>query len=309
VERSTEPRLAWTAAARRDPAALVLAILDVRDARAWALYVVDAARGRAILRRLPGGMEANAAALEEVSAILTSAVAAVREGLEVASKPLETVVAEQPDEGPSPERVALTPSPTPSPRPLEPPPSSERAGAQAPTSTRPFGAVLARGATLTGEVVPGVAAELGLRLGTGLGLLVHGALDRRARISTALGTFELGRSLAALEVSHALPLGPVSLEPRLGSGVEVIRRSGTAPAPGVGGAPGRTHPRFVAVAGVRARYLVAGPLAVELGADATYSPQRLRFSSGETRLASAPPFSVGALAGVGCVTSKSRKSE
>jgi hypothetical protein len=276
----------------------VLAILDVRDDRAWALYIVDAARGRAILRRLPGGVEANAAALEEVSAILASAVAAVREGLEVASRPVEAVVSDQPDTAPPPERAVATRRDASTPPVVEAPDESARSERRTSAGTRPFGAVLARGSTFAGRFVPGVAAELGLGLGERLRVLVHGAMDRPARFSSELGAFEIGRTFAALEAGYELPVGPVSLEPRLGSGVEVIRRSGTAAAAGVVGEPGTAQPRFAALAGVRARYVLMGPLALELGVDATYAPRRVRFTSGDTVLASAAPLSVGALAGL-----------
>jgi hypothetical protein len=295
LERSSEPLLPWTASARRDPAALVLAILDVRDTNAWALYVVDAARGRAILRRLPGG-EANAAALEEVSTILTSAVAAVREGLEVASKPVEAVVSDPPGGAPPAATKRPPQSPSASAR-IVAPSESERSERPSHPSG-PFAAVLARGSTLSGRIVPGIAAEVGVHVASHLTVLAHGVADQSARLSTAFGAFDLGRSLAALEAGYAWPLGPVELEPRLGSGVEVIRRSRAEGAFGVSATPHETHARFAALAGVRVRYVVAGPLAVEFGADATFAPRRIRFTSGNTELASIPPISAGALAGL-----------
>ncbi len=297
VERSSEPRLAWTAAARRDPKALVLAILDARDERSWALYIVDAARGRAILRRLPGGVEANAAVLEEVAAIVTSAVAAVREGLEVASTPVEAVVSDQPG-GRAEPAVAPPKAPLPAAPRTETPVPNERTGPGNPRSVRPFAAVLARGATLAGKLVPGVAGEVGLGVDARLHLLVHGAMDRPLRVSTALGSFELGRSLVALQAGYAWPLGPVSLEPRVGSGVELVRRSGADAVSGIVAGPRETHARFATFAAVRARYVVTGPLALELGVDAAYAPRPIHFTSGETVLASAPPLSAGALAGI-----------
>lgn len=294
LERSSEPRLAWTAARRRDPAALVIAILDVRDERAWALYVVDAARGRAIVRRLPGGTRANAAALEEVSAILTSAVAAVREGLEVASKPVEAVVPDEPGEAPPAMREDTPPSTADA----QPPAPTTDERRKRPAGARPYAAALARASTLAGRFAPGAALDAGFAVGDHVRVLVHGAMDRPVRLTTPLGAFDVGRSLAALQAGYAWPLGALSLEPRLGSGVELIRRSGTAASPGVVGEPGETHPRFVAVFGVRARYTVAGPLALELGTGATLSPHRIRFTSGQTVLASAAPLSGAALAGV-----------
>jgi hypothetical protein len=299
VERSSLPFLGWTAHARKDPRALVLAILDVRPSDGWAVYVVDAARGRAILRRLAGA-ETNAAALEEVSAILTSAVAAVREGLEVASKPVAAVVG-----GDEPTRAAPSAPPSRSP---PPPPPDDAASAPSPHDAAApheqnsffFAGVYGRSATLARSVVPGLEGEVGLELPFALRLSLGAAYDFPATRTTELGSFELRRFVSALRVGRTIGLGPVLFEPRAGSGVEVVRRSDTTPVEGAVAGPDRTHARASAFLGALLRYpLVNDALSFAVGIDGSYAPQPLHFTeSGGRRIASAGSFGLSARAGL-----------
>jgi len=82
----------WIAGARRNPRALLVALLELRVSGAWRIYLVDAARNRAIVRDLPGEAAGNSAALESVASVVSSAVRALDEGLEIASRPLTEVV-------------------------------------------------------------------------------------------------------------------------------------------------------------------------------------------------------------------------
>jgi len=290
VERSTLPFLAWTDKARRDPRALVLGIVDVRDPESWALYVVDAARGRAIVRRLPGA-GTNAAALEEVSAILSSAVAAMREGLEVASTPVEAVVADEP-----PRALPPPPPPEPDPPSNEPkePDRDERSDEPALFSAAAF----VRGATLTPDPVFGVEAELGIALPLALRLSLGGAYDFPAGVTTTLGAFDLQRSLAGIRLGPVFSLGRFGVEPRLGAGAEIVHRSNAVPAPGAVAQPDQTHARFAAFLGVHAKFAVVEDLlAVALGLEGSYAPQALRFTGGENLL-EFPRWSLAARAGV-----------
>ncbi len=269
LARSDEPRLAWTARARRDRRVLVLGILDARDEGAWRLYVIDAARGRAIVRRLPGGLAADAAALEGVSAILSSAVAAVREGLEVASAPVEEVVGGLPAE-----KRAASPPP-----PARAPLDDERVETE-PSSTgalfRPFAAALARGSTLASRVVPGGAVRLGLSHGR-LRLSLDASYDTRATVTTPLGEFDLERWLLGLKAGYVLLLGELSLEPRLGTGAELLSRRGTMPEAGVSASGDRSYARFTAFAGVWLGVPLGAAVALELGAEAAFAPRKVRF--------------------------------
>jgi hypothetical protein len=292
VERSELPRLRWTETARADPRALVIAILDVRATAAWALYVVDAARGRAILRRLPGGVEQNAAALEGVSAILTSATAAVREGLEVASSPLEAVVGEGEVQ---PVARAVEPrEPAPAAEPIRIETSADRQ-----SGPSLFMGVFARGASLAPAPVPGLAGEIGARLPLGLSVTLEGAYDFPARMATELGAFELQRSLVGLKLGRVFSLGWLALEPRAGSGAELVHRMDATANAGFVGGDDRRHARFALELGLLARTpLVGDALALALGVDGSYAPRPLRFTEAGGRVIERlPSWSVAARLG------------
>jgi hypothetical protein len=80
LEVTTEPVSAFIARGRGSPRALLVAVVDARKREGIELYVVDPARGRAMLRRLPGGLEANRASLEAIASIVMAAAQALAEG-------------------------------------------------------------------------------------------------------------------------------------------------------------------------------------------------------------------------------------
>ena len=81
----------WAHEVTKSERHLLGVLLDTRARSTWRLVVIDSARGRAISRELPRG-EDDPANVEAVVSIVLSATSALREGLEVASAPVESVV-------------------------------------------------------------------------------------------------------------------------------------------------------------------------------------------------------------------------
>ena len=107
VERPPSRQLStWASHAVRSEDTLLAILLDARSDQGWRVVVIDAARERAIVRDLPGGIEQDAASIEAVVSIAVSAAGALREGLEVASSPLEAVVGGSPAQTKSSRRTA-----------------------------------------------------------------------------------------------------------------------------------------------------------------------------------------------------------
>lgn len=265
--RTDEPLLSWTRRTRQQRSALVIAILDARKPESWELYVVDAARGRAARRTLPGGVETDAAALEAVGVILAAAVAAVREGLEVASASVEDVVAAA--EPPEKPRVPAAPPPQP----------KEVRG-------RPARWLLGAGLTVTrvaDELGAGAFAGAGVHLDPRWSLHLDAALFLPVAIESDLGSFDLQRGSVESRVSWSAPAGPFTLVPSLGPVLEIVRRRNTEPAALVSGGDDSTRARFGAAARLALAHPLSGSLAVWIDANASYFPQRLRFVANAPR--------------------------
>lgn len=295
LQREARPVAAWLRAALEDQRALLIAILDVSATDEWQLTVVDAARGRALVRHLPGGLASNAASLEAVASILNSAVAALEEGLEVASQPVEQVLA----------GAAPPAEPARSRTPVRPPPPAELAApvARAPARIRVRGGVAAAVASIaeSASATGGLSASLGLQASSGVGLRVSGTAYFPARFQTELGDFELSRSLLGLGLGFSLRLPPFSLEPELGATAELLRRSGASPVPGVFVRADNAYARLGPFGALRLRYPLFSLASLELTGTVAYYPRRIRFAarSAETHDLGGPsPFSVGAQLGV-----------
>ncbi len=300
IEHSTSSVAAWLRLVLGQRRALLIAILDVRAADAWRLSIVDAERGRAIVRSLPGGLSTNAASLEAVASILGSAAAALKEGLEVASQPVEDVVAD----AAAPKRTGPSkPPPRVEPRPE---PHVERAATEAKAEQRALrirgsaaGAIasLASAVPLTG----GAAVSLGVQARSGVGLRAAAASYFPARFSTALGDFELARSLLSLTLGFSLRLRPLQIEPELGVTAELLRRSGASPSPGVFARDHNSYDRVGPCAAARLRYPLLSFMSLELVGSAAYYPRSIRFVARSPQtydLGALSKFSLGAQLGV-----------
>jgi len=294
LEHAERPLASWLRGVLEERRALLIAILDVSAPNDWRLTVIDATRGRALVRHLPGGLASNAASLEAVATILNSAVAALREGLEVASQPVEQVL---PLVAPPKERAAPGVLTKPEPRKETP------AVAPARSRLRVRGGVAATVASLAASVsaTGGLNASLGLLASSGIGLRLGGSAYLPARYRTELGDFDLTRSLLGLGAGFSLRLPPFSLEPELGVSAELMRRSGASPAPGVFERDDNAYARVGPFAALRLRYPLLSMASLELAGSATYYPRRIRFvaRSAETHDLGGPsPLSFSAQLGL-----------
>ncbi|HWP09407.1 MAG TPA: hypothetical protein VNN72_26885 [Polyangiaceae bacterium] len=279
-------RLAWVQSVRSDPQALLAAVLEVGEGGAE-LYVVDAARGRAIVRRLPGAVDDDAALPEAVASILESAVAALREGLEVASEPVEAVVAE-------PAPVAPVPAATTTDQAPEPPPPE-------PTHFAVRGGIGANVATLGEDAIVGGNLSAVVRLGSRVATRLGAALFVPDRVTGEYGDFRLRRATFDLRFAWLLAARPFTLMPELGAGLELVSRTDATPHAAATAAPDTSHWRGGGVLGMRATVPIAPFVAFDAGVHADYYTRAIDFVAGDaarTTLATLGNFSVGAEVGV-----------
>jgi len=266
--RTDEPLLSWTRRTRSERRALVIAILDARAPESWELYVVDAERGRAVRRSLPGGVETDAATLEAVGVILAAAVAAVREGVEVASEPVEDVVSE----------AEPPPQTAPAPGPVAPRP--ERAAAtRAPRWSLGAGLL---GTRLAERLNAGAVVAVGAHFGAA-SLRLEAAGFLPLAIESELGSFELQRWSFASRIAWNLAAGAITLAPNFGPALEVVSREDPEPRLLVAGTSGNAHTRFGATGGLALAYPLWPSLSGVLGFEASYFPRELRFVAAAPR--------------------------
>lgn len=293
-QHSPLPVASWLREVLDQKRALLIAILDVSAADDWRLTVVDAMRGRALVRSLPGGLATNAASLEAVASILNSAATALRDGLEVASQPLEQVV-----EGTSAPKAPAPPSkPVSRPVPSRPPsPRPPRA------SVHVRGSVAAALVSVADSVstTPGVSAFLGVQRSSGLGIGLTAARYFPASFHTALGDLELVRTSFALGIGWSFELSGFRVEPELGLASELLQRSGADPVPGVLESAENSYWRAGPFAALRVRYPLFASVSLELAGSTAYMPRRVRFvahSSETTQLAEVSRLLLGARLGL-----------
>lgn len=290
---ASEPLAAWVRHAEVEEAPLLSAVLEVERDR-LRLIVIDSARGRAIARELPGGVEDNAANVEAVVSIVLSASRALLEGLEVASTPVESMLGEQPpapaadrDRAPAPEQNARA-------EPVREPDSpgvTLRAGVAATLTT--FSEVE--------DVTPGIMLEGAATLPARLEFRISAMRQRTATVMSDFGSFALQRSAMSLGAGLIFRSGAVTLIPEAALIADWLTRADARPAPGVSALKSRTLFRFGAGLGARARFTLLPPLSVELGTGVAHFGRSVRFTlddGNETELVKVVPVALSARLGL-----------
>jgi hypothetical protein len=272
LEHSERPLAPWLRGVLEERRALLVAILDVSAPDDWQLTVIDAARGRALVRHLPGGLASNAASLEAIATILSSAISALRDGLEVASQPVEQLL---PLAAAPPQPAAPKVLPLAQPHPKASPAAPARSRLRVRGGVAACVTSVAESAPATG----GVNVSLGLLASSGVGLRLSGAAYLPTRYRTELGAFDLTRTLLGVGVGFSLRVAPFSLEPELGISAELLRRSGASPAPGVFQREDNAYARLGPFAAARLRFPLFSALSLELAGNASYYPRRIRFAA------------------------------
>ncbi len=267
-DEPSEPFSAWALRATRSQRVLAAVLLDGRSEHGWRLVIIDAARGRAIARALAGGVRNDAANVEAVVSISVSAASALREGLEVASTPVASVVGDG-------HRPRVPPPPLlSSRRPLTP--SVTRAGNWAAQGV--VGATVA-------SFSPEAPTTQGLALGLGVSFRSHfearmfGAFFIPPRIRGPLGEFSLARAFLGAAAGPVVGAPRLSFTPELGVVAERLKRYDANPVPGVFATESSSLYRLGGLLGFRLRHRIFAPLSVELAAGTMYFGRRLLFSA------------------------------
>lgn|GEM_PF-4929544 len=264
-----EPLAEWAHKATRSKHALAVIFLDGRSEQGWRLVIIDAARGRAIVRALPGGIRDDAASVEAVASIVVSAASALREGLEVASLPLAVVV------GGSSES------------PL-PPPSAVSVREQAPTPTPPRrepwrmrGQVAASVASFSpsAPTMEGLALALGASFHDRVEARVFGTAFLPASIHGPLGEFRVARTSLGVAAGPVFRAPTFSFAAEAGFVGERLGRHDATPAAGFLATQPRALYRFGGVLALRLRRTLLRPLSVELVTGGIYFGRRLQFTA------------------------------
>jgi hypothetical protein len=275
----TDPNLdarGWARDVTKGEHRLLAALLETKGSAGWRLVVIDAARGRAISRELPQG-ERDAANVEAVVSIVVSATNALREGLEVASAPLESVV--------EPERS----QPSQAPPPAEPEPEPAPAPRASTSGTSLYARVTAVGASFAENTEPTFGGSLALGASFASVVEADFAAARHLPVSVEsdFGSFELDRTALVLSAGPAFGGGAFVFVPSLGATVEWIRRSSTRASEGVAvDDDSTTISRFGGVLAMRGRYRLFSNGNAELvslvgGVSAAYFGERVRFLAGD----------------------------
>jgi len=292
VAQAHTPLSLWIREVARERRVLIAAALQ-SDEVGWRLYLLHVARGRTMERRLPGGADADAAALEAVATILESAISALHDGLEL-GEPGTPLAADTGSAAAPPARETSRPSPVAPDRPRGEVSDEPRAWAV-------LGGVGASVAALGSELVAGGNASLALRTGSRLGLRLGAALYLPKEVKSPYGDFRFQRSMLELGVQALLPAHPFTLLPELGAGVELVRRSDAAPGPGVVASSDASHLRVGDLVGLRLSYPVSRLVALELGVRVECFTRALHFLAAgapSQQLLSLEPFVPAAALGL-----------
>lgn len=269
----TEPLPEWANNATHSGRVLAVILLDGRSEQGWRLVIIDAARGRAIVRKLPGGIRDDAANVEAVTSIVVSAASALREGLEVASMPLAEVVGDS----------AKPPSSTTSPSPAT---DHESNPQPAPATPRrePWGVRGHIGASLASfspaaPTMQGVALALGVSFNSRVEARAFGCAFLPVSISGPLGEFRVARTSLGATAGPVFRAPAFSFAAEAGFVGERVARYDAAPAAGVLGTDSRALYRFGGVLALRLRHTLLRPLSVELVTGGMYFGRRLEFTA------------------------------
>jgi hypothetical protein len=248
----------WIANARRDPRALLVALLELRVSGAWRIYLVDAARNRAIVRDLPGEAAGNSAALESVASVVSSAVRALDEGLEIASRPLAEVVG-----GPAPEAQDHSRTDAPVVRRV-------RLGGSVATALSTF--------AVRSPLTLGLCMSLRLVLPSALLLRLSATPSWPASFQSEYGSFEVQRTQAELSLGVETVRGSWHLSVEGGPAFELLRRRALHAQPGASARDSSNLVRVGPALMLGARYQFSGRLALEMALTGAYFPQRVRYT-------------------------------
>jgi len=270
----------WVDSERKDPRALLVAALDVQQSEVWRLVLVDAARGRAVIRDLPGGVARDRAVLEAVGNMVASAAQALQEGLEVASRSVDDALSETA----SPKAVAPAPV-------LPPPPPPP---VRTPLRVRGAAGFGLASFERRAPVSFGVSVELAA-LVEQFGLALTLARYSSQELATTPGSFEIDRTAFSVAALVRREWGALAGEVGIGAAGELLQRSETvansgAPAtPRVGGSDLVRYGPLVELAG---RLRIAPRISLSIGSGSSYFPQRISYleSGTPTRTALASPW-------------------
>jgi hypothetical protein len=274
VSEQTMALRAWVHNERKDPNALLIAALDVQRPDSWRLVLVDAARGRAVIRDLPGGVAHDRAALEAIGSMVASAAHALQEGLEVASRNVDDAL-----------REAASPA--------EATPAPALSAPAAPNRFRVRGAAGFGVASFerSAPISYGVSVELAA-LVEHFGLHVTLARYAPQELTTTPGSFEITRTAFAMATVARREWGALAGEVGIGAAGELLQRGGTvanaaaSAAPTPGGSPLVRFGPLVELAG---RYRLAPHISISVGSGWVYFHQRIRYLESGTSLASPWP--------------------
>jgi len=271
----------WATGASRSKHGLLAIVLDTKSDTGWRLVVVDVARGRAIARELPGGMQHDAASVEAVASVVISAASALREGLEVASAPVAAVVGD----GASVSTVS-TGAAVPEPKP-----------GSVGRRTVVHGAIGAAVASFASDAptTQGAMLALGLAWRNRIEARVFGTLFWPVPIHSAFGEFRVNRAIVGATSGPVFSTGAFSFTPEVGVLVERLSRSNTLPAEGISAGQAAPLHRLGGLVEMRLRRAVVRPFLLELTAGGAYLGRSVQFSARNGN--SAPLLEVGPVMG------------
>jgi hypothetical protein len=290
LEAAEQPLSRFIEVGTADASALLVALLDLRNHDRVELYIVDPARSRAVMRRLPGTFDSNPATLEAIASIVLAATAALSEGLEVASQSVEEVVPASsahpaPDSGVHASGALDGAAGT-----------SPRTGAAVETGLGVAAASFAQ----TAPISVGPSLMLGVTFASQFGAQLSASYFLPSTVETSFGRFNLQRVALEASVGYRLGAEPLTVTPELGVIQEFFGRTETEPQPSVEALDEAWSYRTGALAGGRARYRVASRVQLALSVASAFFPARARIvAAGSSTEELLTPFRWVALAHLG----------
>jgi hypothetical protein len=230
----------------------------------WRVYLVDAARDRAIVRELPGEAAGNSTALESVASVVSSAIRALDEGLEIGSRPVAEVVGGPP--------IVRVPSRREAPSARREAPSPRHAHLDAGLSS----ALSTFSAPSTFTL--GLCTSLRLVLPSALLLGFSVTPSWPTHFQSEFGNFEVQRTQAQLSMGAELGRGSWRLSVEGGPVLELLRRRSSRAQPGAHALESTSQWRAGPQLIVGARYQLSRRLALAMALAGAYFPQRIRYT-------------------------------